>query len=110
MITLKKFYFDNGYFNAIVDSALNYNTEDHEVVIVYTIIENEQSHYNEILYEGLDSLPQNLTDSIYIPGLGKRQMLISPGKSYSRADINLEIARILTLLQNNGYAFAKKMK
>ena len=108
MITLKKFYFDNGYFNAIIDSALNYNTEDREVVIVYTIIENEQSHYNEILYEGLDSLPQNLTDSIYTPGSGKRQMLISAGKPYSRADINLEIARILALLQNNGYAFAKK--
>jgi outer membrane protein assembly factor BamA len=110
MITLKKFYFDNGFFNAIVDSMLNYNKEDNEVIVVFTIIENEQSRYNEIKYIGLDSLAQNVQDSIFNPARNQFQKEISPGQTYSRARINLEIGRILNILQNNGYAFAKKQE
>lgn len=108
ILTLKKFYFDNGFFNAIVDSSLNYNKEDNEVVITYSIIENERSRYNEIDYVGLDSLAPNIQDSIYTPNRNQFQLEVSPGEFYSRARINLEIARILNILQNNGYAFAKK--
>lgn len=108
MITLKKFYFDNGFFNAIVDTALSYNQEDNEVVITYTIIENERSRYNQIEYAGLDSLAPNLQDTIFSPNRDQVQKFLLPGEFYSRAQINLEIGRILRILQNNGYAFAKK--
>ncbi len=105
VITLKKFYFDNGFFNAIIDTVLNYNYNDREVVIVYTIIENERSRINSLVYSGLDSIPGSLNDSIF-----GRTAQISPGEFYSRAKINLEIARILNILQNNGYAYAKKQE
>ena len=105
VIILKKFYFDNGFFNAIVDTVLNFNKEDREVVIVYTIIENERSRVNTIEYSGLDSIPSSLQDSIF-----GRTPQISPGEYYSRTKINLEIGRVLTLLQNNGYAYAKKQE
>lgn len=105
VIILKKFYFDNGFFNAIVDTILNYNKEDREVVIVYTIIENERSRINTIEYSGLDSIPSSLQDSIF-----GRAPQISPGEYYSRTKINLEIGRVLTLLHNNGFAYAKKQE
>lgn len=108
IITLKKYYFDNGFFNAIVDTALSYNKDDNEVVITYTIIENERSRYNEITYDGLDSIAPNLRDTIFSPNRDQVQKFLTPGEFYSRTQINLEIGRILRILQNNGYAFAKK--
>ncbi len=110
IITLKKFYFDNGFFNAIVDTILNFNKEDNEVTIIFTIIENDRSRFNQIKYSGLDTLPQNVKDSIFSPNKDQLQILLKEGEYYSRSDINLEIGRIIVILQNNGYAFAKKQE
>lgn len=110
IITLKKFYFDNGFFNAIVDTVLNFNKEDNEVTVIFTIIENDRSRLNRIKYVGLDSLPKLVQDSIYRPNKDQLQVILKEGEFYSRSDINLEIGRILVILQNNGYAFAKKQE
>jgi outer membrane protein assembly factor BamA len=110
IITLKKFYFDNGFFNTLVDTLLQFNKEENEVTVIYTIIENDRSRLNQVKYTGLDSLPQHVKDSIYNPNQDQLQKLLKEGEYYSRNNINLETGRIVVILQNNGYAFAKKQE
>lgn len=99
---LKKYYFDNGFFNATVDTNLIYNKVDNEVIENFIITPNVRYRYHEVQYEGLDSLEQFLREKIF----SHQDRLVSEGKFYSRDSIKLEQTRILTLLNNNGYATA----
>lgn len=99
---IRKFYFDAGFFDAKVDTALVFNKEDDEVVEKFFITENQRYKYQEITYLGLDS-----TDD-YVKNLIQNQAgkLIFAGKYYSKDTVKLEATRILNLLFNNGYATA----
>jgi len=95
---IKKLYFDNGFFDAVIDTATHFNIADNTVDIDIIIIEN--SHYTIDKYEitGLEELPTILKQQVYID-----DSPVQPGKFYSKDNTTAEINRILELLQNNGY-------
>lgn len=99
---IKKFYFDNGFFDVLVDTSLLFNKEDEEVIEKFIITEKKRYRYNDITYSGLDSLDEQLHSKIFNPGA----KLLYSGKFYSKDTIKKEVTRVLDLLYNNGYATA----
>lgn len=98
MQRLRKYYFDNGFFDVLVDTALQYNKEDKLVDINFIIIENRRYYLNKISYKGLDYLPPGINSEIY----NHDEMLLN-GKPYMKSEVSREVQRILDILQNNGY-------
>lgn len=98
---LNKFYFDNGFFDAVIDTAAKLDKEDNEVDVTFTIHENERYIIKEVKLQGIDSITPSAKNEI----LSNR--LIDAGNPYSKTTINLEKDRILGILQNNGYFFAQ---
>lgn len=99
---IRKFYFDVGFFDAKVDTALVFNKEDEEVIEKFFITENKRYKYQEISYQGLDSVDERVKSLIFNPAV----KLLASGKYYSKDTVKLEVTRILNILYNNGYATA----
>ncbi len=100
---LKKFYFDNGFFDTVVDTNLVLNKKDKEIILNFIIKQKERYVYYEIEYKGIDSIEEQVKQLILQP----REKLIYEGDYYSKDTIKLEVTRVLNLLFNNGYATAK---
>jgi outer membrane protein insertion porin family len=98
MQRLRKYYFDNGFFDAVVDTAVQYDNEDKTVDINFIIIENQRYLINKISYQGLENLPDDIMKEIFNPD----EMLLA-GKPYIKTEVSIEIRRILDILQNGGY-------
>lgn len=101
MQVLKKYYFDNGFFNSIIDTATEYNDEDQTVNITVIILEKNRYKLNKIKYLGLESVDSRINGMIY------KDQLIKSGNFYDRSSIISESNRILEILANNGYPFAQ---
>lgn len=99
---IKKYYFDNGFFDTVVDTSLYFEHSDKEVIVKFIISENTRYQYNIIDYEGLDDLDENVKDKIF--SAGNRKLLVA--RFYSKDTIKLEVNRIMNILYNNGYANA----
>jgi outer membrane protein insertion porin family/translocation and assembly module TamA len=97
---MRKFYFDNGFFDAVVDTLTEYDTEDESVVISIIIIENNRYKLEKISFEGLETISPELQSRV------NADKLLVPGNYYSKSFILIESARIVTILQNNGYFYA----
>jgi outer membrane protein assembly factor BamA len=98
---LNKYYFDNGFFDVIIDTATTLVTDDNEINIKFTIIENTRYTIRELKFSGLDKVTDNVKRGI---AEGK---IIKDGDLYSKSKINQERDRIISLLQNNGYFYAQ---
>ncbi|HAX47388.1 MAG TPA: hypothetical protein DCX92_00225, partial [Bacteroidetes bacterium] len=101
MQRLNKFYFDNGFFDVVVDTATSVNKDDNEVNVTFIIIENARYIVKEFRLQGLDKVPDNIKNEI------NSNRLVSAGTPYNKNNINLEKDRILGILQDNGYFFAQ---
>jgi len=100
---LKKFYFDNGFFDTAVDTHLVINKKDKEVILYFIVKQKERYVYYDIEYKGLDSIEEPVKQLILEP----REKLIYTGGYYSKDTLKLEVSRVLNILFNNGYATAK---
>jgi outer membrane protein assembly factor BamA len=98
---LKKFYFDNGFFDAIIDTSTNYIKSDNIINIKFIVIENARYTIREIRLLGLDKVPANVLQAI------NTKPLIEAGKPYNKEKISLEKDRIIGILQDNGYFYAQ---
>lgn len=99
---IKKFYFDNGFLDAYVDTSLSFDHNDLEVIETFIIHENVLYKINKIDYVGIENLSSDLTHLIFF----ENNSDLEPNQSYSREKLTQEISKILTLLQDNGYANA----
>jgi len=99
---LKKFYFDNGFFNAVIDTSVKFDNEDESVDVEFIIIENVRYRYEKITYNNLDSLPEKVRKAVF------EEPVIKRGEFYTRAGILGEITHIINVLQDNGYPFARQ--
>jgi outer membrane protein assembly factor BamA len=99
-LRLEKFYFDNGFFDAVIDTATMIDNEDETVDVRFIIIENSRYRYENISYKNLDSIPEDLKKKLFI------EPVIKKGGFYSKGGIVAEITRIIDFLQDNGYPFA----
>lgn len=98
---LKKFYFDNGFFDAIIDTLVTYDNINNEVDIEIIIYEKERYSVKEIIIRGLNDIPENLKIE------SQNDRLLKPGDNYSKSSVSKETNRILDILQNNGYLKAQ---
>lgn len=106
MQRIEKFYFDNGYFDARVDTLFQYNDDTTEISVEFTVTQNKPYKINNIEYLGLDSISPSLRTEIF----KNDAYVIKKGQVYSKNNVNLEVVRILTILGDNGYAFADKQE
>lgn len=98
---LNKFYFDNGFFDAIIDTTTQVNSEDKTVNIGFIIIENARYSVREIDLSGLDKVSDYVKNEIF------QNSLINAGDYYTKSKVTLEKDRILGILQNNGYYYSQ---
>lgn len=99
---IKKYYFDNGFFNVIVDTGLVFNMADDEVIEKFIITENIRYRYNSIKYSGIENTDDIVRNKIF----NSADKLLVTGRFYSKDSINQEVNRVLNILFNNGYATA----
>ena len=98
---LNKFYFDNGFFDAAIDTVTKLDKDDNEMDITFIIIENPRYLIKEFRLQGLDKIPDNIRNEI------NSNRIVEPGAPYIKNNINREKDRILGILQDNGYFFAQ---
>jgi len=99
---IEKFYFDNGFLDAFVDTSLTFDHNNLDVIETFIIHENVLYKINKIDYVGLENLNPNLTHLIFFENNSE----LESDQSYSREKLTQGISRILTFLQDNGYANA----
>lgn len=98
---LNKFYFDNGFFDALIDTATSYDADDKEMNVKFIIIENTRYLLRELIVEGLENVKESAKNEI------SQNQLIQPGEPYVRTRIIAERDRILNVLLDNGYYYAQ---
>lgn len=98
---IKKFYFDNGFFDALIDTATQYDTEDKTVNVTIIIYEKQRYTLSKINIKGLSNINPSLIDEI------NSNPAIREGDNYTKTNVNNEVIRILDILQTNGYFKAK---
>lgn len=106
MQRIEKFYFDNGYFDAEVDTSFTYNDDTTEISIEFIITQNKPYKINKVEYFGLDSVTAAPKNQIFTP----KDYAVKSGQIYTKSNVNIEVIRILTILNNNGYAYAEKQE
>jgi len=98
---LKKFYFDNGFFNAAVDTTLQYNSEDNNISVKFIINENQRYKIDSLIYIGIENIPPEVSKKI------SRLKILKAKDFYNKVLIIQQSNEIVDLLQNNGYINAR---
>src|SRR5260221_4290479 len=101
IIKLSRFYFDNGFFDVKVDTAVAYNDDDQTVVGRFLIKENKRYRVSNLIYYGLGKIPAELRKSV------DSVQVIKKNDFYNKAFIIQQNNLIVDKLQNNGYMNAK---
>lgn len=99
---LRQFYFDNGFYSAKVDTQLRVNPSDETVDIRINIREGHWAKVDSICYHGLEEASKNFFEKL------REKPAIKIGDRYSAMAVDSETKRITSLLQDDGFPFAKK--
>jgi outer membrane protein insertion porin family len=97
---LKKFYFDNGFFDVLVDTSTIISDEGQSIDMKFKISENERYTIRELIYDGLQTIPKDIEQEIY------SDQPIKSGDPFVRSLILQDRDRVINILQNNGYYWA----
>ena len=98
---LKKFYFDHGFFEARIDTAVSYDPEDKEADVRFIIYENKRFRIDSVHFSGLEKISPDAKR------LFTEIKKIKPGDFYNRSLIVKNSNEILDMLHNNGYMNAR---
>lgn len=96
---IDKYFFDNGYFDVVIDTQLVINKEDKEVEIIFIISPGPEYKINKIKYAGLNDIYQTAREEIFNDDL----KLLKERTRYSKNNMQSEIMRIINILNNYGY-------
>lgn len=96
-----KFYFDNGFFNASIDTALIFNNEDNNIGIKFTVEENQRYKIDSLIYIGIENIPPKVAAKI------SKLKTLKAKQFYNKVLIIQLTNEIVDLLQNNGYINAR---
>ena len=100
---LSQLYMDNGFFHATITPSFSTDSARHSVAITYTIEEQNRSFIDSIAFRGLDSVRRDVKEKIAV------EPVLSVGTPYLRVKAGEEIRRVLDILINNGYRYARYM-
>ena len=98
---IEKFYFDNGFIDAFIDTSTAVNSEKNEITVKFLISENSPYLIHRVNYLGLEDLPEELRLKLF----NSDDLEIENGNRYTKSSVSAEAGRVLRFLQNNGYAF-----
>jgi len=98
---LKKFYFDNGFFDTVVDTAISIDYENEEASVTFIITENRKYRIDSIVISGIDKVPAETIAKI------KKIKTLKKNDYYNRALIIQHQSEIIDTLQNNGFMNAR---
>ena len=93
---LKKYYFDNGFFDVSVDTSISINIEDEEASVTFIITENNRYKIDSVLIKGIDNVPKETLAKI------KKIKTLKRGDNYSKVFVLQHANEVLDSLQNNG--------
>ena len=99
---IEKFYFDNGYIDASVDTSIIVNEEKNEVTAKFVIDEKQPYTLGSIEYNGLSGIGSGFRNKLFV----EDEPLIKANDVYNKNKLSQEISRIINFLNNNGYANA----
>lgn len=102
ILRIEKFYFDNGYIDASVDTNITINETDKEITAKFIIDEKRPYIIESLEYIGIERIGNVFRDKLF----KEDEPLIKTNDVYNKNNLNLEISRIVTFLNNNGYANA----
>ncbi len=97
---LRKFYFDNGFFDALIDTAVR-NIPGKGVDVRFIIHENKRYRIDSVNFSGLESITPKAKR------LFSEIKTIKPGDYYNKSLIVKNSSAILDMLLNNGYMNAR---
>jgi len=98
---LKKFYFDNGFFDISVDTTVYIDQEEEEASITFIITEKSRYKIDSASVNGLDNIPTETLAKV------KKINTIKHGDNYSKVLVLQYANEILDSLQNIGYMNAR---
>ena len=101
VVTLRAFYRDNGFFSAVIDTVITYDSTDRAVRLKLIIQEGYRSLVDSTRYVGLDKINPSVRAEVYSD---ERTKIGSP---FNAKELTHEQERILSLLRNQGYPEAK---
>lgn len=106
LISLKNFYRDNGFFDAKIDTLIQYNYNDKTARLTFLIEENRPYKIEKVEFSGLDVVSDSLRDIVL------KFNFLKVGDKYTRFNVEAEVQRILNLLYDNGYpnAYVDRIK
>ncbi len=93
---LKKYFFDNGFFDVSVDTSISVNIEDEEASVTFIITENNRYKIDSVIIKGIDNIPQETLAKI------KKINTLKHGDNYSKVFVLQHANEVLDSLQNNG--------
>ncbi|CAN5658070.1 hypothetical protein BH10BAC5_BH10BAC5_04510 [soil metagenome] len=96
---LEKFYFDNGFFDVKVDTLIHIDNHT-SVTATMVISENYRYRTDSINYLGLEEISTAAERQI------SSNRLVREYDYYNKFNLQLEVTRVISILQNNGYAIA----
>ncbi len=99
--SLKEYYYANGFFNARFSYSYEVDTADKEVNLEYIITENSPSTYGKVDLNGIDSLKGEPRRNI------QEEVSFDTTSRYSQNYVKQNIDKVINILLNNGYMFAK---
>lgn len=98
---LQKFYFDNGFFDAKIDTSVRYDYDENEVFIDIIVYENTHYRIDSLIYTGLDNISEETKKLLSKINTTKESNF------YNRSEISQQGNEIADMLQNNGYMNAR---
>jgi outer membrane protein assembly factor BamA len=102
ILRIEKFYFDNGYIDAIVDTNISINEESKEIIAKFIIDEKQPFIIRDLKYKGIEKIGDEYWNKLF----REEEPLIKENDVYNKSKLTLEISRIVNFLNNNGYANA----
>ena len=98
---LDKFYFDNGFFDTNIDTNIIL-LKNNKIDITFIINENEPYYIRNIIYSGLDKVRLDVLNRMNV----NSKPFLKTDEIYSKNNLYSEGNRIISFLNDNGYAIA----
>jgi len=99
---IKQFYKNNGFFYARIDTSVRYDAEDDEVDIRIQIREGPPAYVSTVHYSGIADSSKDFFQTL------KEKPYLAAGVRYSVDKLDGEVSRVVNILQNDGYPYARR--
>ena len=100
-VRLESYFHDEGFYRASIVPESRIDTQRSQATLIFVIQENERSHVDSVVYQGIDDVPSEVKEKIF------EEPLIKKFRPYQKAAADAEIKRVIDILVDNGYPGAK---